>query len=91
MAISDEQIWEQVLKLLEERLSRPTFETWFKDATLDRLDVERIIILAPNAFVMSHLQKHYLDAIADVVTGSDGQNFRGMSQISARTRSSFSN
>ena len=67
MAISSGQLWERVLELLKARLSRPTFETWIKNATIDCWDAERITILTPNAFVMSHLQKHYLGIISDAV------------------------
>ena len=67
MAISSAQLWEQVLKLLKTRLSRPTFETWIQNATLDCIDADKITILTPNAFVMNHLQKHYLDTIGDAV------------------------
>ena len=73
MAISPAQLWSQILELLEVRLSRPTFETWIKNATLEYVDAKRIIILTPNAFVMNHLQKHYLDTIGDAVTEVTGK------------------
>ena len=73
MAISSAQLWEQVLELLKARLSRPTFETWIQNATLDRVDAYKITILTPNAFVMNHLQKHYLDTIGDAVTEVTGK------------------
>lgn len=73
VAISSEQLWEKVLELLKERLSRPTFETWIKDATIDSIDAQRIIILTPNAFVMSHLQKYYLEIISDAVVEVTGK------------------
>ncbi|MEM8676208.1 MAG: chromosomal replication initiator protein DnaA [Cyanobacteria bacterium P01_G01_bin.67] len=71
MAISSEQLWERVLELLKERLSRPTFETWIQNATIKCINADRITILTPNAFVMNHLQKYYLhiigEAIAEVI------------------------
>ena len=73
MAISSEQLWSKVLELLKERLSRPTFETWIENATLDRLDAKKITILTPNAFVMNHLQKYYLGIIGDAVTEVTGK------------------
>ena len=74
MAISSAQLWEQVLKLLKTRLSRPAFETWIQNATLDRIDADKITIMTPNAFVMNHLQKHYLDTIGDAVTQVTGKS-----------------
>ncbi|MBE9046983.1 chromosomal replication initiator protein DnaA [Pleurocapsales cyanobacterium LEGE 10410] len=67
MAISSQQLWERVLERLKEQLSRPTFETWIQNATVESLNSEYIIILTPNAFVMNHLQKYYVDIISDAV------------------------
>lgn len=68
MAISSEKLWEKVLELLKKRLSRPTFETWIQNATIDNFNDDSITILTPNAFVMNHLQKYYINIIADAVT-----------------------
>ena len=67
MAISSEQLWERVLELLKERLSRPTFETWIQNATIDNFNADSITILTPNAFVLSHLQKYYLNIISEAI------------------------
>ncbi|MGL4758942.1 MAG: DnaA N-terminal domain-containing protein, partial [Patescibacteria group bacterium] len=40
MAISSEQLWEQVLARLKERLSRPTFETWIQNASIEDLNAD---------------------------------------------------
>ncbi|MEO0015155.1 MAG: hypothetical protein RLZZ535_3544 [Cyanobacteriota bacterium] len=75
VAISSEQLWENVLELLKERLSRPTFETWIQNAIIESFDAERITILTPNAFVMNHLQKHYLGIISDAVVEVTGKSW----------------
>ena len=74
MAISLEQLWSRVLEHLKERLSRPTFETWISHATLEELNPEYITIVTPNAFVMNHLQKHYLNIIGDAVAEVSGKH-----------------
>ncbi|MEM8828180.1 MAG: DnaA N-terminal domain-containing protein, partial [Cyanobacteria bacterium P01_G01_bin.19] len=68
MAISAEQLWEQISARLKEKLNRPTFETWIQNAKIESFNAESLTLMAPNAFVMNHLQKHYLDTIGDVVT-----------------------
>jgi len=73
VSISSEQVWEKVLELLKERLSRPTFETWIQNTTVERFDAQEITIQTPNAFVMSHLQKYYLGIIGDAVTEVTGK------------------
>ena len=67
MASPSEQLWEKVLERLKEQLSRPTFETWIQNATVESLNSECITILSPNAFVMNHLQKYYVNIISDAV------------------------
>ena len=73
MAISSEQLWLRVLEQLKERLSCPTYETWISHATIEELNPEYITIVTPNAFVMNHLQKHYLNIISDAVTEVSGK------------------
>ncbi|MGF1541447.1 MAG: chromosomal replication initiator protein DnaA [Pleurocapsa sp.] len=67
MTISSEQLWNRVLELLKQQLSRPTFETWIQTATIDELNENVVIIRTPNAFVMNHLQKYYIATISQVV------------------------
>ena len=66
MAISSEQLWNQVLERLRQQLSRPTFETWIQTAAIDELKEDFVVIRTHNAFVMNHLQKHYLEIISQV-------------------------
>ena len=67
MALSSHELWAKVLEHLGQQLNRPTFETWIQTATLDELHDNYLVIQAPNAFVMNHLQKHYLQVIGQVV------------------------
>jgi len=71
--LSPQQIWNQVLERLEKRLSRPTFETWIKTATVLRLHNNCLTICTPNPFILNHLQKHYLQIISDTVTEIAGR------------------
>lgn len=67
MEIVLEQFWNQVLERLQLQLSRPTFETWIKTATVEQLSDERLVICTPNPFARNWIQKYYIKAIADVV------------------------
>ena len=73
MAISSKHLWEQVLNRLKEQLSRPTFETWMQNATVENLTTDSLTITVPNAFVMNHLQKHYVNIISDLVAEINGK------------------
>ncbi len=67
MEISPQQLWNQVLERLQLQLSRPTFETWIKTATVQQLKDNCLVIRTANPFVLNHLQKNYIQTIADAV------------------------
>ncbi|MEO1521588.1 MAG: chromosomal replication initiator protein DnaA [Cyanobacteria bacterium J06633_2] len=67
MEIVSEKFWKQVLDRLQLQLSRPTFETWIKTATVEQLDNEVLVLRTRNTFARSYIQKYYINAIADVV------------------------
>ena len=69
-----QQLWTKVLEHLGQQLNRPTFETWIKTAILEDLQDDYLVIQAPNAFVMNHLQKHYLQVISNVVEQVAGKS-----------------
>jgi chromosomal replication initiator protein len=64
--ITLEQLWNQVLERLQLQLSRPTFETWIKTATAEKLENNCLAICTPNPFARNWLQKYYVQTIADV-------------------------
>ncbi len=72
MELSLETLWSQVLERLQVQLSRPTFETWIKTASAEKLEDNCLIICTPNPFARNWLQKYYLQTLADVV-----QDIRG--------------
>ncbi len=67
MEIVSEKFWNQVLDRLQLQLSRPTFETWIKTATVEQLDEQVLVLQTRNTFARSYIQKYYINAIADVV------------------------
>ncbi|MBD2615777.1 MAG: chromosomal replication initiator protein DnaA [Nostoc sp. ZfuVER08] len=67
MEISIENLWTQVLERLKLELSRPTFETWIKTASAERLENNCLVIRTPNPFARNWLQKYYVNTIAHVV------------------------
>lgn len=67
MEISVDNLWSQVLERLQLQLSRPTFETWIKTASAEKLESDRLVILTPNPFARNWLQKYYVKTINEVV------------------------
>ncbi len=72
MELSLEALWSQVLERLQVQLSRPTFETWIKTASAEKLEDNCLVICTPNPFARNWLQKYYIQTLADVV-----QDIRG--------------
>ncbi len=72
MELSLETLWSQVLERLQIQLSRPTFETWIKTASAEKLEDNCLVICTPNPFARNWLQKYYIQTLADVV-----QDIRG--------------
>ena len=66
MEISLESLWYQVLDRLQVQLGEPTFNTWIKTASPQRLENGCLVIRTPNPFARNWLQKHYKDLIAEV-------------------------
>jgi chromosomal replication initiator protein len=61
---SQEEIWGGVLGELEVNLSRPNFNTWFKDTyILSIKDDKKVIVGVPNTFTLEWLQNKYSDEI----------------------------
>lgn len=67
MEIVPENFWSQVLERLELQLSRPTFETWIKSATVEQLDENCLVICTPNPFARNWIQKYYIKTMNEVV------------------------
>lgn len=62
-----DSLWSQVLQRLQLELSRPTFETWIKTASAERLENNCLVICTPNPFARNWLHKYYINTIANVV------------------------
>lgn len=52
-------IWEQITKSLESRLSKSEFNTWFSQTTLKEFNPDLAIIEVPNKFVANWLRDRY--------------------------------
>ena len=67
MNISPQELWIQALNRLQGQLSRPTFDTWIKTATVEQVDEDCLQIRTPNPFARKWLQKYYAGAISTAI------------------------
>ncbi|ACK64110.1 chromosomal replication initiator protein DnaA [Rippkaea orientalis PCC 8801] len=72
MNISPQYLWNQVLERLQIRLTRPAFETWIQDATVQEWKDNCLVIQVANSFILNHLQKTYQPIIAQEVASVVG-------------------
>ena len=54
--------WQQCLEYLQEDLPSKQFNTWIRPVQA-RIDAGELVLLAPNAFVLDHIEKNFLSKI----------------------------
>ena len=55
-----EELWDKVLSEVEQKISKPSFETWLKSTKLMSIKEETVTIAAPNSFAKDWLENHYV-------------------------------
>jgi chromosomal replication initiator protein len=54
------ELWEEALAVIRSRISRQSFEAWFRPLTLGVLEGSRIQVRLPNRFFKEWFEEHYL-------------------------------
>ncbi|WP_249872265.1 chromosomal replication initiator protein DnaA [Oceanobacillus saliphilus] len=68
-----EELWVATLEKIEERISKPSFDTWLKNTKAESLEKNTLTISAPNEFARDWLENQYTELISEIldeVTGS---------------------
>ena len=66
-------LWQNVLNKIEERVSKPSFDTWLSNTEAVELNSNTLIVTAPNEFSRDWLENQYTNVINEVleeVTGA---------------------
>jgi chromosomal replication initiator protein len=66
-------LWKATLEKIEEKISKPSFDTWLKDTKAESLEGKTLTISAPNEFARDWLEEQYSQLISNIlleVTGS---------------------
>lgn len=69
-----DDLWDQTLKQLEKKVSKPSFETWLKSTKAHSLKKNHLTITAPNEFARDWLESHYSELTSETlyqVTGEE--------------------
>jgi chromosomal replication initiator protein len=62
-----QELWQQVLSVIQTKLSKPSFETWFKPIKTTVFTDSSLLIYAPNKFSMEWLESRYAKLIVAAV------------------------
>ena len=54
------ELWEEALSVIRNRISRQSFEAWFRPLSLGAVEDHRIQVLLPNRFFKEWFEEHYL-------------------------------
>ncbi|MFD1204256.1 MULTISPECIES: chromosomal replication initiator protein DnaA [Sporosarcina] len=67
-------LWNEVLSKVEERISKPSFETWLKSTKLMSYGNENVTIAVPNSFAKDWLENHYVHLITGILSELTGED-----------------
>ncbi|MFD1362639.1 chromosomal replication initiator protein DnaA [Lentibacillus salinarum] len=62
-----QELWEATLEKIEEKISKPSFETWLKNTKAESLDNDTLTIMAPNEFARDWLEGRYTSLIDEIL------------------------
>ncbi len=63
MMMENKKLWDSVLVEMELNLSKPNFNTWFKDTAIIRQEEGSVFLSVPNAFVQEWLSSKFHNSI----------------------------
>ncbi|MDY0404120.1 chromosomal replication initiator protein DnaA [Virgibacillus sp. 179-BFC.A HS] len=68
-----DELWTIALEKIQEKVSKPSFDTWLKETKAAELKGKTLVVSAPTDFARDWLEEQYTQLIADIVeeiTGS---------------------
>lgn len=68
-------VWSEVLDIMKERISKPSFDTWIKETSIEMKD-DAITVYAPNEFARDWIEIQYNDLISEIVEIVTGKSYK---------------
>ncbi|OZU89471.1 chromosomal replication initiation protein DnaA [Virgibacillus indicus] len=62
-----DELWVATLEKIEEKISKPSFDTWLKNTKAESLNKDMLVISAPNEFARDWLENQYTNLISNVI------------------------
>lgn len=61
------EIWQQILSMIQTKLSKPSFDTWFKATKATQITDHSIVISAPTTFAVEWLESRYTKLVSSTL------------------------
>ncbi len=72
-------IWDETLNRIKEKLSNPSFQTWFSDTEPITITGDNIFIIkVPNNFIKDWIESRYKDLIEDIIVNLTNNEWKLM-------------
>lgn len=71
--ISD--LWDSILANVEQKVSKPSFDTWLKATKAHSLQGDSLVVTAPNEFARDWLEERYSTLITGALYEITGEEF----------------
>lgn len=68
------EIWQQVLSVIQTKLSKPSFDTWFKSTKASFLADDVLVVTAPNIFTAEWLETRYTKLVSATIADYTGRD-----------------
>lgn len=62
-----DELWSATLEKVEEKVSKPSFDTWLKNTKAEKLQEDTLVISAPNEFARDWLEGRYTILISEIL------------------------
>nr|WP_258956517.1 chromosomal replication initiator protein DnaA [Legionella sainthelensi] len=83
-------VWQKCLGILQDEYSAQQFNTWLRPLQAHS-DEQRLILFAPNRFVVDWVKKHFFSRIEELINQLSGDEIKSVSiEIGSKTSSSDS-
>lgn len=73
--MNTDNLWNEFLDKIKERITPLSYDIWFKDTKLYKLDGGTATIIVPLALHKKHLEENYIDDIEETFNSITGTNF----------------
>ncbi|MCJ8013069.1 chromosomal replication initiator protein DnaA [Paenibacillus sp. KQZ6P-2] len=61
------ELWQQILSIIHTKLSKPSFDTWFKATKAIQMSDHSIVISAPTTFAVEWLESRYTKLVSTTI------------------------